>query len=174
MKRAFVVIAALTALVLSGCASLLGGTPQSDKSYRLSYTPAIQNRATISFDGREYLKAQEDKRAAKELRAPNYAGLPGLAVVVVSLADGNIDGANPKNSAYILQDNTGKELYRANGKSVVPSPDTSAYMGNVSTVWTAYDSFRIDDTDVEFPLKMRIVRFGNETVDIIISKATAQ
>jgi hypothetical protein len=173
MKKIFYCLVVFSALQIVSCASLdIYSIQQADEAYVLSYKPALGSaRTSISFEGSEYLKAQEKIRAVKELRKPDYAGIPAVGIIVIKLNDGNIDGANPQNSLYILIDNTGKEIYRANGKDKIPDPDVSSYGGRVSTRWSAVDSFPVNDSSIEFPLALRVVRLGDEIVDITISES---
>jgi hypothetical protein len=168
------IIALFAVCCLSGCASLNPySISQNDKAYVLSYKPALGGaRTSIRFEGADYLKSREDQRAAKELREPNYAMIPAVGIIFIRINDGTLNGANPKNSLYILSDNTGKEIYRSYGKDIIPSYDVSAYNGQASALWSAIDSFTVDDSAIEFPLTLRIVRFGSETVDITIAKSS--
>jgi hypothetical protein len=153
---------------LFGCVSI----NQADKNYALSYKPALGSaRTSVSFEGAEYLKAREDQKAEKELRKPDYSGIPAVGIIHIRINDGFLEGANPKNSTYILMDNTGREIYRSRGKDKIPDYEVSSFGGNASTLWSSYDSFTVDDSAVEFPLTLRVVRFGNETVDITITKS---
>jgi hypothetical protein len=168
MKKLVAVL--IVVVGIFSCASLnLYSIQQADESYTLSYKPALGGaRTSITFNGVQYLKAKENKSAEKELRNPDYQGIPTVGLIIICLNDGSIEGANPKNSLFILHDRTGKEIHRANGSDEIPDYDVSSYNGNVSTLWTAYDSIALDDTSIVFPLTLRVIRFGNETVDITI------
>jgi hypothetical protein len=175
-KKLFKVLLGLSVFTLGfiGCAVLNPNTlQQTDKAYALSYDPLLGGfRTSARFEGTEYLKEREDQMAAKELRAPNYAGIPAVGIITVRINDGFLEGANPKNALYILVDNSGKEIYRANGQNRIPSYDVSSYNGQTSTVWSAFDSFPVEDITAEFPLTLRVVRIEGETVDIKISKSS--
>jgi hypothetical protein len=151
---------------------MLGGIAQHDTTYTITNKEASDVWWTsANFNGIEYLKAQEDQRAEKELRAPSYAGFPAVGYMTIKLQDISLEGANPKNSLYILVDNTGREIYRANGQNTIPDYTVSQSSYSTSTIWTAIDIIRLDDTAAEFPLTLRVVRLGREPVDITISKS---
>ncbi len=177
MKKKIILAVIVTQLIIcslmTSCLSLAGGLIQTDKMYRVTYSPPLQSvRTSIRFDGAEYLRDAEKIKAEKELREPDYSVVPTVGRIFLLLKDGNIDGANPKNSLYILKDNTGREIYRANGKDIIPDYKVSSFNGQVRTIWTAIDFFLIYDDTVEFPLFLRVVRFGDETIDITIAEKT--
>jgi hypothetical protein len=160
----------LTTVIVS-CTSFMAsivGLPQRDKGYKISTSTPGENRAMAAFRGREYLTNEENKRSQTELRDPNYEGLPSIGYVDIMVRGRTIDTGNPKYWYYILTDNNGKELFRENGRDVIPKPETSQY----GTMWEAIDIIRVDDSATEFPLTLRIVnQIQNISIDFTIAMA---
>ena len=149
----------LSAVALQGCLSLsagLSGLPQRDPAYEVEAMrmPATMAStwAYVSFEGRAYLEEKERKKAAAELREPDFSRLPETGILLIQLNAHSIGAAEGKYSTYILQDATGKELVRRTGTTGVPDYDVSEY----GTRWYAYDSEWIDQP-VTFPLTIRVV-----------------
>jgi hypothetical protein len=151
-------------LAITGCAST-----QSDKSYTVSFTPSVEKYAhPVRFEGYDYLVAEEDKVAERELREPDYSLIPAVGYIIFRTGGGTLETAKPSRWLFIITDDTGKEFYRSYGTDIgTPNYTVTQY----GTNWYDIEIIRIEDETIQFPIKLHVVGPGDwQVFDIVIAK----
>ena len=163
MKHCFSVIL-LGILILTSCTTVR--VKQDDKDFTVTHDPPVRTRVHAEFEGRAYLIKNEDARAVRDSRAPDYSRIPAVGVIVLTFRGESTESANPSNTVYILRDNTGKELYHGFGRDIEPTHRVA--QGSIT--WYTTDRLYVTDESAEFPLTLHTSRQGRERVDITISR----
>ncbi len=110
----------------------------------------------VNIKGYEFLKDQEDKQAAAELREPNYKTINNCHMIIIILKTYYDRAAFGNNWLFIVQDANGQEIYRNVGKnnnSYNSKPATNTYPQGE---WRNTEIIFLDK-NVKCPLNIRIV-----------------
>ena len=163
IKKLLSVLLLFGLLIIMGCASMNPySLSQKDNNYKITQRPAINN-ISVSFDGPDYLWKLEEERARRELRQPREVG--NIAIISIRINGPSYNTANGRDAVFILQDNSGNELYRDTRKNLPSSYDGSGGQ----SLYTSFESIGIILDGIDFPLSLRVVHLGNIT-DVIITE----
>jgi hypothetical protein len=158
MKKQIILLVSF--ILLTSCMSIgaaTSGIPQLDPAYKIETlrespknTPPCWSY--VSFLGAGYLKAKEDKKAATELREPNYETIPPGGLIIVQVNANTIGSADGEDYTFIVLDANGVEVAREHGNDSIPSHKTS----NKKTMWYGVHAVVLTQEN-PFPLRIRIV-----------------
>lgn len=151
---------ALLFAVLASCVSIgaaTSGIPQLDPGYKietLRTSPQITPPcwSYVSFLSAAYLRAKEDKKAATELREPNYESIPPGGLIIIQVNGRTINSAHGEDYTFIVLDADGVEVAREHGSDSIPNHIISAR----KTIWFGVHAVVLVQ-EVSFPLRIRIV-----------------
>jgi hypothetical protein len=161
MKKTFVLLLVLAvAVIVSSCVSIRSaaqGLPHRDAHFKIesaekpkSISPSFW--VHVSFEGREYLVAQEKKRAEVEIREPDLEALPATGIIHIQINGLRYPLAKGENCVYIVRDSSGAVIVREQGTTHTVINAGSSQ----SDRWYSYDSLLLD-TPLSFPLRVRVV-----------------
>jgi hypothetical protein len=126
--------------------------------------------AQVVFQGLTSLREAESVKAERELREPDYRYLPRVGYLYMEVVAPTMQRALFANSLFIIRDATGRELYRGSG-SADRVPDYSR--GASRIVWFSRDILILDDTTIEFPLRVRAILNHLYISDLLIQRSSA-
>jgi hypothetical protein len=115
------------------------------------------------------LRAREEKKAETEMRAPNYNRVPQFGYISIRIMGLTADTSNPKNWLFIVQDKNKQEIYREHGSNSIPRGSINDLGSYYNTTYHNLHNIYLE-SDVEFPLYLRVITFEGKAIDITIEK----